>query len=90
MTTKTIAWIVIAIAVLAGVLYYVQTNQAAPAPDQEKVGIANPASTNCVELGGTLEIVDQADGQIGLCHMPDGRVCEEWALFRDGTCTVPE
>jgi len=54
------------------------------------MGIANPASTHCVEIGGTLEIVDGAEGQSGLCHLPDGRVCEEWALFRDGSCTLPE
>ncbi|MBI2611031.1 DUF333 domain-containing protein [Candidatus Kaiserbacteria bacterium] len=64
--------------------------QAGSDTEEEMMGIANPASTNCVNLGGTLEIVDEAEGQIGLCHMPDGRVCEEWALFRDGTCTIPD
>ena len=54
---------------------------------EQRTGIANPASVNCVQtLGGTLEIADRADGQIGLCHLKDGRVCEEWALMRDGTC----
>ncbi|MBI4079693.1 DUF333 domain-containing protein [Candidatus Kaiserbacteria bacterium] len=88
MSAKTIAWIVLAIIVIAGVLYYFQT-QSGGQPE-ENVGIANPASTNCVNLGGTLEIVDGTEGQFGLCHLPDGRVCEEWALFRDGSCTVPE
>jgi len=60
-----------------------------PASSQE-AGMANPASTHCVELGGELEIVDGVEGQYGLCHLPDGRVCEEWALFRDGSCTVPQ
>lgn len=72
----------------------------APAPQQEgsrvattsdssgAAGIANPASVHCVqELGGQLEIVDTAQGQVGMCRLPDGRVCEEWSLFRDGTCT---
>ncbi|MFA7309798.1 MAG: DUF333 domain-containing protein [Candidatus Paceibacterota bacterium] len=57
-----------------------------PSGTSESTGIANPASTNCITLGGSLEIVESADGQIGLCHLKDGRVCEEWALFRDGTC----
>jgi putative hemolysin len=54
-------------------------------------GLANPASTNCVDkLGGTLQIVDTAKGQAGYCHLKDGRVCEEWALFRDGACVAPQ
>ncbi len=54
---------------------------------QEKVGIANPASAHCAEIGGRLEIVaDSSGGQAGFCHLKDGRVCEEWALFRDGKC----
>lgn len=52
--------------------------------------LANPASMNCVQtLGGTLEIVDESGGQVGYCHLSDGRVCEEWELFRNGTCTQP-
>lgn len=48
--------------------------------------IANPASVNCTEtLGGTLEIVDTPEGQQGMCHLPDGTTCEEWALMR-GEC----
>jgi putative hemolysin len=46
----------------------------------------NPASAYCEEHGGTLEIVTAEDGsQSGLCHFPDGSVCEEWAYFR-GEC----
>lgn len=44
--------------------------------------IANPASVNCIEKGGTLEILDVPDGQYGMCTLPNGTVCEEWALFR--------
>lgn len=57
---------------------------------QQGAGLANPASTNCITLGGTLAIVDEAQGQAGYCHLKDGRVCEEWALFRDGSCTAPK
>jgi uncharacterized protein len=52
----------------------------------EEAGIANPASTHCRGLGGSLEIRESAEGQVGYCHLPDGRACEEWQLFRDGTC----
>ena len=51
--------------------------------------LANPASASCVKAGGTLEIKDEAAGQIGYCHLPDGRVCEEWALYRDKQCVAP-
>jgi putative hemolysin len=53
---------------------------------QDNTGIANPASVNCENLGGTLEIVTDADGsQTGMCTLPSGAECEEWALFR-GEC----
>ena len=49
----------------------------------DSVKIANPASTNCIDKNGTLEIVDTNQGQIGMCTLPNGNVCEEWALFRN-------
>jgi len=51
-----------------------------------QAGMPNPASAFCEEQGGTLEIVTAADGsQSGVCHFPDGSVCDEWAFFR-GDC----
>ncbi len=59
---------------------------AAPTPQPEAPGLANPASTNCVNKGGTLEIrQDASGGQVGYCKFPDGSECEEWALLR-GEC----
>ena len=47
------------------------------------LALANPASENCVKLGGTVQIVTQTDGsQIGLCHLPNGYIVEEWSLMR--------
>lgn len=46
------------------------------------VGLPNPASEFCVEQGGRLEIRKEAGGDVGYCHLPDGRVIEEWAFFR--------
>jgi hypothetical protein len=51
------------------------------------VAIANPASTFCVENGGTIAITGGEEGQIGTCSFPGGTSCEEWALFR-GECNV--
>lgn len=45
-------------------------------------GLANPASVFCVAMGGTLSIEDTADGQVGMCALPDGTSVEEWAYYR--------
>ncbi len=50
-----------------------------PAP---QVGIANPASVYCAEQGGKSETVTTKAGQSSNCHLPDGRVVEEWSLYR--------
>lgn len=47
--------------------------------------LPNPASVYCEEQGGTLEIVDSPEGQYGICVLPDGTRCEEWAFYR-GEC----
>jgi hypothetical protein len=45
--------------------------------------LANPASVFCVQSGGKSEIRNGARGQYGVCILPDGRVVEEWAYFRE-------
>ena len=50
--------------------------------DNSSAAMANPASEHCLQIGGRLGIVDGGQGQIGLCHLPDGSTVEEWALFR--------
>ncbi|HUY62796.1 MAG TPA: DUF333 domain-containing protein [Candidatus Paceibacterota bacterium] len=82
MKTSTLIWLAVIIIVLGG--WYWWSHQGSGSQ------LANPASVNCTQtLGGTLEIVDEANGQVGYCHLPDGRVCEEWALYQGGTCTPP-
>lgn len=49
--------------------------------------LANPASTNCIEKGGTLEIRENKKGQYGVCLFEDNRQCEERALLH-GDCPV--
>jgi putative hemolysin len=50
--------------------------------------IANPASENCVEQGGTVVIEERGDGgQYGVCLFEENRQCEEWAMLR-GDCPV--
>jgi len=57
---------------------------------RQVAGLANPASVNCTQQGGTLEIRhDAKGGAYGVCRFADGRQCEEWALFRDKKCALP-
>lgn len=51
----------------------------------EKSRIANPASIFCTQNEGTLEIRNEADGQVGYCKFKDGHECEEWKYFK-GEC----
>jgi uncharacterized protein len=54
-------------------------------PTETSPGIANPASEFCVDQGGTVEMVDEAAGQVGYCNLPDGTRIEEWEYFRQET-----
>jgi putative hemolysin len=56
--------------------------QQTPTTQPASVGIANPASTYCISLGGKLTIKKTPEGETGFCQLPDGTVIEEWALFR--------
>ncbi len=55
---------------------------------QAQLGLANPASVNCVQKGGTVRIeTAPGGGQYGDCVFADNRQCEEWAMMR-GHCPV--
>lgn len=58
--------------------------------DAPVVGVPNPASVFCVEQGGTVDIVDADDGQIGYCELPDGTRVEEWEYYRAETGSTTE
>ncbi len=46
--------------------------------------IPNPASQNCIKIGGNLQIVTGPQGgQYGICVFSNNYQCEEWALFRN-------
>lgn len=60
-----------------------------PSPNTE---MANPASVNCVNLGGRVDIRTDptSGGQYGVCVFSNGTECEEWKLFRGEPCeTTP-
>lgn len=53
-----------------------------PVDTYPPIGLANPASVYCADQGGNVVIRDTAEGQVGYCHLPDGRVVEEWEFYR--------
>jgi hypothetical protein len=61
-------------------------NQTPAEPASNQTGLANPASVNCVNIGGKVDIKDSAAGQYGMCTFTNGTTCEEWALFRGEGC----
>lgn len=78
--TAFVTPIILMLAVPAGA----QTPAPAAKPVVEK---PNPAAKNCSKLGGTSQITVSKRGQEwGWCKLPDGKVCEEWALLQDKIC----
>lgn len=51
-------------------------------PEEQPIGMPNPASVYCEQQGGTLEMREGDGGTAGYCHLPDGTVIEEWAFWR--------
>lgn len=64
-----------------------------PTPFLEKegedpfIGIPNPASFYCQEMGYQLELRETEAGTAGICIFPDGKECEEWE-FLSGSCAI--
>ena len=52
-----------------------------PLTTETPTQLANPASEYCVSQGGTVELVDEDEGQVGYCSLPDGRRIEEWEFY---------
>lgn len=50
-----------------------------------QLAMANPAAVACLEAGGKLTKIYTDKGEQGMCTLPSGEVCEEWAFFK-GTC----
>ncbi|TPM95102.1 DUF333 domain-containing protein [Mesorhizobium sp. B2-1-3A] len=77
--------------ILAGALALISLMPIDVGAAQKPVGMANPASVHCGEIGGRLTIrKDKGGNEYGFCRLPNGRLCEEWALFRDNKCIGPK
>lgn len=87
--TYLMGGIIVVVVLLVGAWYVTSTHMQKQAA-QTSAALANPASTYCVNgLGGQVSLAEEGGGQVGYCHLPDGRVCEEWALFNNKTCSAP-
>lgn len=49
------------------------------------VGLGNPAAVYCQEMGYTYRIAHTEHGDRGICVLPDGTECDDWAFYR-GEC----
>ena len=56
-----------------------------PKEGQKEATLPNPASQNCIEKGGQLEMLQETAGTLGICKFSDGSECEEWQFYR-GEC----
>ena len=59
--------------------------QSALAEDAWLMAMANPAAVACKEAGGTISKIYTDKGEQGMCTLPSGTMCEEWAFFK-GVC----
>lgn len=90
---KKVFWTIIITIIVLGGLKLINTKtdwftlEGKDIPTQEQIWMANPASTNCIEKGGKLEMRKNKNGEYGVCLFEDNRQCEERALLR-GDCPV--
>lgn len=60
--------------------------QATSANIHSRITMSELAAQNCSRAGGRLALARQLDGNsVGMCQLPNGKQCEEWALAR-GSC----
>ena len=56
--------------------------QTQPTQQAHPVGMANPASVYCQQLGGKQVPVQSPQGVRTECKLPSGETLDEWALWR--------
>jgi putative hemolysin len=77
---------------IAGVFLSGCGNQSAeptPMPDYDGeedpfIGMPNPASFYCQEMGYNLELTETSQGTVGICSLPNDLECEEWEFLAGG------
>ena len=54
-------------------------------PPQDFTGMGNPSAVYCQELGYQFKIVTGAQGESGVCLLPEEQECDAWD-FLQGEC----
>ncbi|MDD5098421.1 MAG: DUF333 domain-containing protein [Candidatus Pacebacteria bacterium] len=86
MKKKKVPYIILAIAIFLAICASVFINTYKGSINLNGFSISNPASDNCINNGGKLEIKKRGDGgEYGVCFLEDNRQCEEWSLVK-GEC----
>ncbi|MFA4876553.1 MAG: protease inhibitor I42 family protein [Methanoregula sp.] len=80
--------ILVSVTLISGCTQTTMQTPATPAVTTAPIAnMPNPASAACVNSGGSVNIVKNADGsEYGMCMFKNGTSCEEWALFRGEGC----
>lgn len=68
---------------IAGCSNSQMNNNAQKTTNDKILNMTNPASSYCVKIGGKSETVKGKDGEYGVCHLPNGKVIDEWVLYRE-------
>ncbi len=98
MLKYTRPWLIICLILIAAVLFTSckglgEELTPTPFPDRADgeedpfIGVPNPASFYCQEMGYELELRETEDGTEGYCIFPNGNECEEWE-FLAGGCAI--
>lgn len=47
--------------------------------------VGNPASAYCMNVGGSLTLESDTNGhnKVGMCHLPNGDVVEQWTYYQN-------
>ena len=91
--SKTFLNILILVLIMGLISTGCRFSQTTPTPypdDGEEapfIGMPNPASFYCQEMGYELRMHDTDQGTEGICVFPNGAECEEWE-FLAGGCSI--
>lgn len=82
---KTLLYWIIALFILLLIIVCIILSLDKKESQKDNSQIANPASVYCINNSGTLKLINDENGSYGICTLPNGLECEEWAYFR-GEC----
>lgn len=75
--------ILIGASLLTSILISACSTTEVKTPEPKPLGMANPASVYCDKIGGTSIVKKDSRGnEVGYCRLADGKVVDEWELFR--------